>query len=179
MQTIFPKLFSNAFLFDKFLICNKALLIALQQLLAKSDSFEGTDCFMFLRSCKKSVGGSWNIRINYQPLSCWEYFSFYEIILAFCIFSQHHDCMSIWNHSSCRTHLFNSHCHDYTLAQQSWSGVYWFHLVRPSVRPSVDRIVSTLYLLQYSLDPFHIYKSDQATSEGVSRVKSFFFFFQN
>ena len=35
--------------------------------------------------------------------------------------------------------------------------------------PSVDRIVSALYLLQYLLDPFHIYTSYQATSEGVLR----------
>ena len=56
--------------------------------------------------------------------------------------------------------------------------VYWFHLVhlsippsvRPSVCPSVDGIVSALYLQQYSLDPFHICTSYQATSEGVSRV---------
>ena len=33
-----------------------------------------------------------------------------------------------------------------------------------------------LYLLQYSPDPFHIYTPNQATSEGVSRVKFFFFF---
>ena len=57
-------------------------------------------------------------------------------------------------------------------------GVYWYHLVRlsvcPSVRlsvcPSVDRIVSALYLQQYSSDPFHICTSYQATSEGVSHV---------
>ena len=34
-----------------------------------------------------------------------------------------------------------------------------------SVCPSVDRIVSALYLQQYSLDPFHICTSYQATSE--------------
>ena len=39
-----------------------------------------------------------------------------------------------------------------------------------SVCPSVDRIVSVLYLQQYLLDPFHICTSYQATSEGVSRV---------
>ena len=43
----------------------------------------------------------------------------------------------------------------------------------PSVCASVDRIVSALSLLQYSPDPFHIYTSYQATSEGVLRVKSF------
>ena len=48
-------------------------------------------------------------------------------------------------------------------------GVYWYHLVRLSVCPSVDRIVSALYLQQYSSDPFHICTSYQATSEGVSR----------
>ena len=29
-------------------------------------------------------------------------------------------------------------------------GVYWFHLVHLSVRPSVDRIMSALYLQKYS-----------------------------
>ena len=42
--------------------------------------------------------------------------------------------------------------------------------VRLSVCPSVDRIVSALYLQQYSSDPCHIGTSYQATSEGVSRV---------
>ena len=36
--------------------------------------------------------------------------------------------------------------------------------------PSVDRIVSALYLQEYSSDPFHSCTSYQATSEGVSRV---------
>ena len=45
--------------------------------------------------------------------------------------------------------------------------------VHPSVRPSLDRIVSALYLQQYSLDPFHIYTSFQATSEGVSPLNFF------
>ena len=49
-------------------------------------------------------------------------------------------------------------------------GVYWYHLVRPSVCPSMDRIVTALYLQQYSSDPFHICTSYQATSEGVPRV---------
>ena len=51
----------------------------------------------------------------------------------------------------------------------------------PSLRPSVDKIVSTLYLLQYYSDPFHICTSYQATSEGVSCVKviaRFQFFWQ-
>ena len=39
-----------------------------------------------------------------------------------------------------------------------------------SVCPSVDRIVSALYLQQYSSDPLHICTSYQGTSEGVSRV---------
>ena len=39
-----------------------------------------------------------------------------------------------------------------------------------SVCPSVDRIVSALYLQQYSSDPFHICTSYQATSEGLLRV---------
>ena len=55
------------------------------------------------------------------------------------------------------THRFN---------EVGWE-VYWFHLVRPSVRPSVDRIVSTLYLPQYWPNPFHICTSYQTTSEDV------------
>ena len=42
--------------------------------------------------------------------------------------------------------------------------------VGPSVCPSVDRILSALYLQQYSSDPFHICTSYQASSEGVSLV---------
>ena len=54
-------------------------------------------------------------------------------------------------------------------------GIYWFHLVRLSVGPfvlcpSVDRIVSVLYLQPYSSDPFHIGTFYQATSERLSRV---------
>ena len=61
-------------------------------------------------------------------------------------------------------------------AQRSWRGgilVSSCQSVPSSVRPSVDRIVSALYLLQYSLDPFHIYTPNQAISEGVSCVKFF------
>ena len=43
-----------------------------------------------------------------------------------------------------------------------------------SVCQSMDRIVSALYPLQYLPDPFHIYTSFQAISEGVSRVRSLF-----
>ena len=39
--------------------------------------------------------------------------------------------------------------------------------------PSVDRIVSALYHLQYLADPFYIYTSYQTISEGVSHVKFF------
>ena len=49
-------------------------------------------------------------------------------------------------------------------------GVYWFHLVRLSVCPSVDRIVSALYFQQYLLDPFHICTPHHAIWESVSCV---------
>ena len=49
--------------------------------------------------------------------------------------------------------------------------VYWCPSVRLSVFPSVDRIVSALYLQQYLSDPFHICTSYQTTLEGVSHVK--------
>ena len=61
-------------------------------------------------------------------------------------------------------------------------GVYWFHVVRPSarlsVRPSVEAIVSAAYLQQYSLDPFHIHTSYQATSKGALHL-TLFVKFQN
>ena len=40
-----------------------------------------------------------------------------------------------------------------------------------SIGLSVDRIMSALYLQQYSLDPFDIWTSYQATSEGVWGVR--------
>ena len=36
-----------------------------------------------------------------------------------------------------------------------------------SIHPSVDRIMSALYLHQYMLAPFHIYTSYQANAEGI------------
>ena len=59
----------------------------------------------------------------------------------------------------------------YPPLQRSWKGVYWFYLVRLSVCPSVDIIVSALYLQQCLSDPFHICTSYKATSEGVSCIK--------
>ena len=55
-----------------------------------------------------------------------------------------------------------------TLAQQSWKGVYWFHLACLSICEwnHVRSVSSTIQ--QYLLDSFHIYTSYQATSEGVS-----------
>ena len=53
----------------------------------------------------------------------------------------------------------------------SWKGLYWFRRVRPSVRPSVGRILSALYLPQHSSDPSYIFTCYQATSEGVSHVR--------
>ena len=43
--------------------------------------------------------------------------------------------------------------------------------VRLSIYLSMEGFVSTLYLKQYSLDPFHIYTSYQSTSKGVLHVK--------
>ena len=58
------------------------------------------------------------------------------------------------------------------LAQRSSRGVYWFHLVRPSVHPSVCLWTESylLYLPQYLPDPFPIYTSYQPTSEGMQHV---------
>ena len=50
------------------------------------------------------------------------------------------------------------------------TAIYRAYTVLVSPCPSVDRIVSALYLQQYSSDPFHICISYQATSEGVSHV---------
>ena len=58
------------------------------------------------------------------------------------------------------------------LAQRSWRGVYWFHLVCPSIHPSVCLWTESylLYLPQYLPDPFPIYTSYQPTSEGMQHV---------
>ena len=70
-----------------------------------------------------------------------------------------------------RIYFLLSHPYNYTPRfNEVERGVYWYHLVCLSVCPSVDRIVSALYLQQYSSDPFHMCTSYQATSEGVSRV---------
>ena len=63
----------------------------------------------------------------------------------------------------------------YPPLQRSWKeGCTGFTLsLCPSVCPSVDRIMSALYLQQYLSDPFHICTSYQATSEGVSLVMFF------
>ena len=63
---------------------------------------------------------------------------------------------------ACMNQQFNHH---YTLhfneVERGYTGITL------SVCPSVDRIVSALYIQQYLLDPFHICTSYQATSEGV------------
>ena len=93
----------------------------------------------------------------------------------------------LWSVMTLKAHLVISHstvivvsyelCYVIIPHSTKLKGVYWYHLVRLSVRqcvcPSVDRIVSALYLLQYSPDPFHIYTSCQATSDSVSRGKFF------
>ena len=50
---------------------------------------------------------------------------------------------------------------------------YWFHLVHLSVSPSLDGIVSTLYLPQYSSDAFYFHTSYQPTSGNVLCVMCF------
>ena len=49
---------------------------------------------------------------------------------------------------------------------------------RLSICPSVDNIMSALYLPQYYPDPFHIHTSYQPTADGVSDA-NLFFTFQN
>ena len=62
----------------------------------------------------------------------------------------HHISMDICSFSVAKCHsnplwpgdvyiCVTKHGHYYTPAQRSWRGVYWIHLVRPSVRPSVCR----------------------------------------
>ena len=48
-------------------------------------------------------------------------------------------------------------------------GVYLFHSVRLSVRPTSR--VRSVAPIQFLLDPFHIYTTYRATSEGVFHVK--------
>ena len=65
--------------------------------------------------------------------------------------------------------------HKYVRAECSASSFTWYLYqicnADEFVCPSVDRIVSALYLSQYWPDPFHTYTFYQATSEGMSYVK--------
>ena len=71
--------------------------------------------------------------------------------------------------SSCCRYAASWYPFNYTKLKGGYTG---FTLsVRESVSPSVDRIVSALYLPQYLSDPFHICTSYLATSEGVSHVQ--------
>ena len=72
---------------------------------------------------------------------------------------------------------------DFKICTITGSGDMYAHFIIPSAStkfkrgilvspcPSVDRIVSALYLQQYTPDPFHICTSYQATSGGVSRIQ--------
>ena len=80
-----------------------------------------------------------------------------------------------FSHLSDFNYLFNQRIHlSYSLfiPPASTKLIGGYTGITLSVCPSVDRIVSALYLQQYSLDPFYICTSYQATSEGVSRVMS-------
>ena len=52
-----------------------------------------------------------------------------------------------------------------------WAYVGFTLSVHPSVRLSVLHSMSALQCLEFWLDPFHIYTSYQATSEGLSLIK--------
>ena len=67
-------------------------------------------------------------------------------------------------------HLFSGMCPSVIIPPASTKLIGGYTGITLSVCPSVDRIVSALYLQQYSSDPFHINTSYQATSEGVSHV---------
>ena len=60
--------------------------------------------------------------------------------------------------SHCVPNLYGSFFIFIPSLQWSWNPVYWFYVVCPSVHPSVDKIVSALYLPQYVPDPFHIWQ---------------------
>ena len=74
---------------------------------------------------------------------------------------------------------YESVVHVWVIMGQEGGGVYsqnggytgFMLFVSPCLRPSLDGIVSALYLRQYLLDSYHIYSSHQATSKSVSRVK--------
>ena len=57
---------------------------------------------------------------------------------------------------------------------RSWKGVYWFHLVRPSIGLWTE--LCPLCILSKYQDPFLIFRFYQPTSEGVSWFKFFCFF---
>ena len=76
---------------------------------------------------------------------------------------------SIYNFYGMTCHeLFQMLCYNYTPPFNEVEKVY--NGITLSVCPSVERIVSALYLQQYSWDPFYICTSYQATSEGVLRI---------
>ena len=94
-----------------------------------------------------------------------------------CMYGWMDGCMHECNCHAMPLPLTNQKSSLYPPHQRSWKGgilVSPCPSVRPSVClsvcPSVDRIVSALYLQQYSSDPFHICTSYQATLEGVSRI---------
>ena len=74
----------------------------------------------------------------------------------------------IW--TLCGEALFNIGIYRFIISPASTKLIGGYTGITLSVYPSVDRIVSALYLQQYSSDPFHICTSYQATSEGVSHV---------
>ena len=74
---------------------------------------------------------------------------------------------TVLNFLSCDELIRRWYAPYYTPASTKLKGGYTGFTL--SVCPSVDRIVSALYLQKYSLDPFHNCTSYQATSEGVSR----------
>ena len=88
------------------------------------------------------------------------------------LISCYHDAFRTWGHYHNNIVLFY---HDSPITRSHFMdptdrAIKGFYCITLSVCPSVDRIVSALYLQQYSSDPFHICTSYQATSEGVSRV---------
>ena len=62
----------------------------------------------------------------------------------------------------------------YPLLQQSWKGIYWFHLVRLSIHLWWGSCPHFIFHNTPWIHPFNLYAFYQRTSEGVSSVDFFF-----
>ena len=121
-------------------------------------------CTVIILSGMIFVVGAWKVILT----QCYVYN--YSIVIFFndimCIISFH-------NLISLPAYTISQSVDIFTLTRVVWGiPVSPCPSVRPPVCPSVDRILSALYILQYHPDPFGICTSYQPTLEDVPRAYS-------